>query len=301
MENKYGVYQIVCKTTGNRYVGSTTKSFKHRWSGHKSLLRAGTHHSIHFQNAWNKYGEDDFLFLILDIVDDKKECSVLEQSYFDSIDHKILYNIQFNATAYPHAGSAVYSGYRKAPGKMSDETKKRISESKKNVPGKKHSEETKKKMSEIARARPFNTDAKERLAKARTMIQPHSDEVRKRLSDLSRSRGPVSEESKKKMSEAQRNRHPASDETKRKISESKKGQRCSDEVYKKIADKNRGSQRTDETKRKMSESQKGRTRSEETLKKMSEVQSGKKQSPETIMKRLETQKRNRELKKLNAG
>lgn len=60
-----GVYAICCTLNERRYVGSSANVSK-RWSRHRHMLRRGKHHSPHLQNAWNKYGEDAFEFVVLE-------------------------------------------------------------------------------------------------------------------------------------------------------------------------------------------------------------------------------------------
>jgi group I intron endonuclease len=95
-----GIYQIVCKTTEKKYIGSTWKKggFKVRWASHLKLLRAGTHSSTYLQNSWNKYGEDNFLFLVIDVLPPNREiCIAQEQMYFDNCDRATLLNGKFTA------------------------------------------------------------------------------------------------------------------------------------------------------------------------------------------------------------
>jgi group I intron endonuclease len=63
-----GIYTITCTSSGKMYVGLTT-NFQERWSNHKTTLRKGTHRNSYLQRVWNKYGESNFLFEILE------ECS----------------------------------------------------------------------------------------------------------------------------------------------------------------------------------------------------------------------------------
>lgn len=56
-----GIYLIEHTASGKVYVGSATV-FRKRWNTHKYFLRSGTHHSAHLQAAWNKYGEESFVF-----------------------------------------------------------------------------------------------------------------------------------------------------------------------------------------------------------------------------------------------
>ena len=66
-----GIYCIVNKANEKKYIGSS-KSVYYRWKGqHRCNLRRGVHKNIHLQNAWNKYGEHNFEFLILE------ECPII--------------------------------------------------------------------------------------------------------------------------------------------------------------------------------------------------------------------------------
>lgn len=76
-----GVYAIVNKEHGKRYIGSSCV-IERRWNEHKRKLRLNRHHSPHLQNAWNKYGEGCFDFIVI------QECSrenllKYEQYYLD--------------------------------------------------------------------------------------------------------------------------------------------------------------------------------------------------------------------------
>jgi group I intron endonuclease len=64
MEN-IGIYEIRCLISGKSYVGSS-KSIRSRWSQHRNALRRGNHTSPRLQQAWNKHGERQFVFKILE-------------------------------------------------------------------------------------------------------------------------------------------------------------------------------------------------------------------------------------------
>lgn len=63
-----GIYTITNIINNKIYVGSTTISFNKRFNQHKYLLRKNKHHCNYLQNSWNKYGEHNFKFEILDLV-----------------------------------------------------------------------------------------------------------------------------------------------------------------------------------------------------------------------------------------
>lgn len=64
------------------YIGSTI-DFGRRRSGHKSALRKNNHGNSNVQKHYNKYGEADFVFEILELVPDKSKLFEREQFYFD--------------------------------------------------------------------------------------------------------------------------------------------------------------------------------------------------------------------------
>lgn len=91
-----GTYQIVCKESQKRYIGSTTTSFAKRFYQHENLLNRGAHTCKELQAHWAKYGSEKFLFLVFDVlpIDD---CRRYEQYYFNITDHTTLFNTEFIA------------------------------------------------------------------------------------------------------------------------------------------------------------------------------------------------------------
>jgi group I intron endonuclease len=66
-----GIYQILNKINGKKYVGSS-KDIRYRWNqSHRPQLRSGNHCNRHLQSAWNKYGEENFEFKKLESCDEK--------------------------------------------------------------------------------------------------------------------------------------------------------------------------------------------------------------------------------------
>ena len=63
-----GVYQIVNVLNGKCYVGSS-KDVYARMYEHRRLLRNGKHHSVALQRSWRKYGEDKFIFRMVEEVE----------------------------------------------------------------------------------------------------------------------------------------------------------------------------------------------------------------------------------------
>ena len=66
--NEAGIYLITNKINNKKYVGST-HNFKMRWGSHASMLNRKVHFNSHLQNSWNKYGQKNFEFSILETID----------------------------------------------------------------------------------------------------------------------------------------------------------------------------------------------------------------------------------------
>jgi len=92
-----GIYKIENLENKKYYIGSTSESFCKRFSYHIGALRRGTHKNTYLQNAFNKYKEDGFQFIILERCSPEK-CLEREQIYLDKYNNKNCYNINPNAT-----------------------------------------------------------------------------------------------------------------------------------------------------------------------------------------------------------
>jgi len=126
VNNQSGIYEIANTLNGHRYVGSAI-NLVHRWKHHKGDLNGNHHHSHILQNAWNKYGKDNFIFKPL-IYCDPGMTLIYEQMYLDAM--RPEYNIEKLAGS--HLGC-----------KRSEETKCKMSAAQK---GHYTSEETRQKL-----------------------------------------------------------------------------------------------------------------------------------------------------------
>jgi len=197
MEN-IGVYKITNIINNKCYIGSS-KTIKKRWYEHKRQLRKNQHHSKALQRAFNKYGENNFVFEILELCE-PNELLIIEQKYFDLI--KPEYIILKTAGR--------FDGY-----KHTEETKKLLSEISKNQVRVPCAEETKIKIGDANRNRVFSDEHKEKLSNARKG-KKLSEEQKKKISDRSY---PEKMREMQKLGTIARkfNNKPVSEETKKKI------------------------------------------------------------------------------------
>ena len=77
-----GIYLIKNLVNDKKYVGKSSNIMT-RWVHHKTDLRYNCHHNRHLQFAWNKYGEENFEFSVIE------ECSI------DDLNSKESYWINF--------------------------------------------------------------------------------------------------------------------------------------------------------------------------------------------------------------
>lgn len=62
------IYKITNLINGKVIIGQTTRAIKYRWSHYLYCLRKNTHYNKHLQASWNKYGESNFKFELIDTV-----------------------------------------------------------------------------------------------------------------------------------------------------------------------------------------------------------------------------------------
>ena len=118
-----GIYTITNKINNKKYIGQS-QNIKVRWKNHKAELRHNHHSNTYLQNSWNKYGEHNFEFKIIE------ECNI------EKLDEKEMYWIEFYNTVDPECGYNLNNGGGSNRGIIpSEETKRKMSENHADVSG----------------------------------------------------------------------------------------------------------------------------------------------------------------------
>lgn len=96
-----GIYKIINKINGKYYIGRSDNILgtSGRWREHINRLDAKKHVNNYLQNAWNKYGKDNFDFVIVEEVE-KEKLIETEQEHLNEIKddrRNLCYNLSFSA------------------------------------------------------------------------------------------------------------------------------------------------------------------------------------------------------------
>lgn len=147
------IYSITNKINGKRYIGQTTR-LKKRWNRHRTELRHNYHPNSYLQRAWNKYGEKNFLFEVID--DCKSEKHLLEREFYwikfyESNNENNGYNLSDGGEGGKPSAAGILRIIQAHKGKpLSDQHRKKISESNK---GRIISKESREKTSKTLKKR----------------------------------------------------------------------------------------------------------------------------------------------------
>lgn len=153
LDGNRGIYMILNVRTGQYYIGSA-QNLKRRFKEHLTKLNVGNHFNSRLQNAWNKYGVNEFKFLPVFFVEQKEHLIAVEQVFIDA--YKAA-NREFGYNSRPMAGSNL--GH-----KFGDEMRHRVRLA--NI-GKRHSEDTKEKMSSARKGRTNSAVTRARISAAK--------------------------------------------------------------------------------------------------------------------------------------
>lgn len=116
---KSGIYCIENIMNHKKYIGQSI-DVEERWRKHVSELKHGYHHNDYLQKSWNKYGENNFKFYILEY------CSV------NILYNREIYWINFYNTINRDNGYNLKSGGQNGGSILSEYSKEKLRESIKN-------------------------------------------------------------------------------------------------------------------------------------------------------------------------
>lgn len=188
---KIGIYMIKNIINNKIYIGQSLDILG-RWKAHLNCLKNNKHVNKKLQNAWNKYGESNFIFEIIE------EC--LKEEIYDK---EIFYIEKYNSykTGYNQTlgGDGTYGFF------LSEEHKNKIRKANtgrqfteqqrynmgNSNRGKKFSEEHKNKISLSEKGKITNQETKEKISKSKLGTAPwnkgksnvYSEQVRQQISN----------------------------------------------------------------------------------------------------------------------
>jgi group I intron endonuclease len=152
-----GIYKIINVVNNKFYVGSAV-NFSRRKARHFSELRHGKHNNRWLQASWNKYGEKAFVFVVVEVVQDKATLLEVENRWLkEHVGKKYCYNLGVDATA-PMLGFSGESsptwGRKRTPEELAAQ----------NWRGKKHTFESKKRISAKLKGRHVSTATRAKIS-----------------------------------------------------------------------------------------------------------------------------------------
>jgi group I intron endonuclease len=152
-----GIYKIINVVNNKFYVGSAV-DLKRRKTRHFSELRTGKHNNRHLQAAWIKYGEQAFVFVVVEELPEDADLLAAENVWLkEHVGKEYCYNLGVDATA-PMTGFA---------GELSPTWgRKRTFEelAAQNWKGKKHSSESKAKIRAHLIGKPRSAEVRAKIS-----------------------------------------------------------------------------------------------------------------------------------------
>lgn len=152
-----GIYKIINVVNNKFYVGSAV-DLKRRKTRHFSELRTGKHNNRHLQAAWVKYGEQAFVFVVVEELPDDADLLAAENVWLkEHVGKDYCYNLGVDATAPTLGMSGELSptwGRKRTPEELKAQ----------NWKGKKHTPESKVKIREFLLGKPKSAEVRAKIS-----------------------------------------------------------------------------------------------------------------------------------------
>ena len=177
-----GIYIITNKQSGKFYIGKS-KNIEGRFAHHKAELRHNNHYNIHLQRAWNLYGEESFVFSVLEECkeDELNDKEIHWISEFGGYKSEFMYNQTKGGDGLALFGedNGMYGKHHTPESLLKMHIKKADSSlgSKNPMYGKHHTLKTKKKISDANKGKILSTEQKEKIS--RTLKEGYSKGIYK--------------------------------------------------------------------------------------------------------------------------
>lgn len=181
MKKIQGIYAIENIINGKKYIGQVChkKGASRRFIEHKSLLKLDKHYNKYLQNAWNKYGESNFEFKMLEIVEDISLLNDREQNWIDQ-NIENCYNIQLKVGNYLNKN---HNEVTKK--KIGDANRKRI-----------WTDESRNKLSISQKLRTFSEETIQKMKISHTGMK-HNEATKLKIKKSNQNLSEISKENKK--------------------------------------------------------------------------------------------------------
>lgn len=154
-----GIYKIINVVNNKFYVGSAV-DLKRRKTRHFSELRIGKHNNRHLQAAWVKYGEQAFIFVVVEELSDDADLLAAENVWLkEHVGKEHCYNLGVDATA-PMTGF----GGELSPTWGYKHTEEALQEISRTSTGRLHRPESKAKIREFLLGKPKSAEVRAKIA-----------------------------------------------------------------------------------------------------------------------------------------
>jgi group I intron endonuclease len=152
-----GIYKIINVVNNKFYVGSAV-DLKRRKTRHFSELRTGKHNNRYLQAAWVKYGEQAFVFVVVEELSDDADLLAAENVWLkEHVGKDYCYNLGVDATAPSLGKSGELSptwGRKRTPEELAAQSWK----------GRTHTEEAKQLIRQHWIGKPKSTEVRAKIS-----------------------------------------------------------------------------------------------------------------------------------------